>query len=208
MNKFYYFTLNYYCIYTAEKNTKFDMISTSSLFSFYIIIWNMALTIIKIYIPDENKNDGYNYYNILYIIQIIFDSIPSLLVGSIIFIIFIHATGIIDYLNDCKCEICRKKFYLHEYLFCLLSFFLCLGGLWIKVEDFGKFKYECCSMGDYCDKDDNFCIAYCKDGNIYCDCCCCYRKISCYSECCDKICNTCIICEKKTEQTNDNINND
>ena len=28
MNKFYYFTLNYYCIYTAEKNNKFDIIST------------------------------------------------------------------------------------------------------------------------------------------------------------------------------------
>ena len=27
MNKFYYFTLNYYCIYQAEKNKKFEIIS-------------------------------------------------------------------------------------------------------------------------------------------------------------------------------------
>ena len=46
LNKFYYFTLNYYCIYTAEKNNKFELISTSSLVSFYIIIWNLALTFI------------------------------------------------------------------------------------------------------------------------------------------------------------------
>ena len=194
MNKFYYFTLNYYCIYTAEKNNKFDIISTSSLISFYIIIWNLALTIVKFNIPDENKDDGYNYYNILYIIQIIFDSIPSLLVVGFIVILFFYSTGIFSYFEFCDCDDCRNNFTLHKFLFCLVSFFLCFGGLWIKMKDLGEYEYECCNVGDCCDIGDNCCSVYCIDCNIYCDCCCCNRKSSCFSERCDKNCNTCKIC--------------
>ena len=192
MNKFYYFTLNYYCIYTAEKDNKFELISTSSLVSFYIIIWNLALTLVKSSIPDKNKGDDYNYYNILYIIQIIFDSIPSLLVGGYILIKLISSTGLTYDCYDCKN--CKDGFFMHKYLFCLCSFFLCFGGLWMKIEPNGEFKCESCNVGDCCDIGDSCCNVYCFEGNIYCDCCCCSRNSSCFSNGCDKNCNTCKIC--------------
>ena len=140
MNKFYYFTLNYYCIYTSEKNNKFDIISSSSLISFYIFIWNLALTFLKSSISDD-------YYNILYIIQIVFDSIPSLIVVAFILTGLVFSTGLIDYYRGgCgNCENCRQGFFMHKYLFCLTSFFLCFGGLWINIKEDHKFEYECCS---------------------------------------------------------------
>jgi len=196
MNKFYYFTLNYYCIYTAEKNNKFELISTSSLVSFYIIIWNLALTLVKSSIPDENKGDSYNYFNILYIIQIIFDSIPSLLVVGYILIMLALSTGLINYISyDCDdCQDCRDNFFMHKYIFCFCSFFLCFGGLWMKIDNDGEFKCECCNVGDCCDIGDSCCNVYCFEDNIYCDCCCCSRNSSCFSDGCDKNCNTCKIC--------------
>ena len=189
MNKFYYFTLNYYCIYTSEKNNKFDIISSSSLISFYIFIWNLALTFLKSSISDD-------HYNILYIIQIVFDSIPSLIVVAFILTGFVFSTGLIDYYREgCdNCENCRHGFFMPEYLFCLTSFFLCFGGLWINIKEDHKFEYECCHVGDCCDIGDNCCNVYCFEGNIYCDCCCCSRNSSCFSDKCDKDCNTCEIC--------------
>ena len=189
MNKFYYFTLNYYCIYTSEKNNKFDIISSSSLISFYIFIWNLALTFLKSSIPD-------NYYNILYIIQIVFDSIPSLIVVAFILTGLVFSTGLIDFYREgCdNCENCKHGFFMHKYLFCLTSFFLCFGGLWINIKEDHKFEYECCHVGDCCDIGDNCCNVYCFEGNMYCDCCCCSRNSSCFSDRCDKDCNTCEIC--------------
>ena len=188
MNKFYYFTLNYYCIYTSEKNNKFDIISSSSLISFYIFIWNLALTFLKSSISDD-------YYNILYIIQIVFDSIPSLIVVAFILTGLVFSTGLIDYYREgCdNCEKCRQGFFMHKYLFCLTSFFLCFGGLWINIKEDHKFEYECCHVGDCCDIGDNCCNVYCFEGNMYCDCCCCSRNSSCFSDRCDKDCNTCKI---------------
>ena len=197
MNKFYYFTLNYYCVYTAEKNNKFDMISTSSLISFYIFIWNIAIILVKSNIPDEDKSENYNYFNILYIIQIVFDSIPSLIVVSFILFFLGYSTGIFQYCCDYECEDCRfcwDNFFLHKFLFCLFSFFLCFGGLWIRWKHPEEYEYECCNVGDCCDVGDNCCNVYCFEGNIYCDCCCCARNSSCFSKECDKNCNTCKIC--------------
>ena len=79
MNKFYYFTLNYYCLYTSEETKKFEIISGSSLISFYILIWNVAMLILKSIIPDEKVDYDYNYFNIFYIIQLRFACIPSFL---------------------------------------------------------------------------------------------------------------------------------
>ena len=197
MNKFYYFTLNYYCVYTAEKNNKFDMISTSSLISFYIFIWNIALTLVKSYIPDEDKSENYNYVNILYIIQIVFDSIPSLIVVIFILVLFVYSTGVFQ--SNCECtesQNCKNTFILHKFLLCLFSFFLCFGGLWIKFHPPKEYEYECCNVGDCCDVGDNCCNVYCIEGTIYCDCCCCARNSSCFSKECDKNCNTCKICGK------------
>ena len=96
MNKFYYFTLNYYCIYESEKNKNLEIISNSSLISFYIFIWNMILILIKSNIPDNSAD--YNYFKILYILQITFASLLSLFI--VIFIVggLVASLGFIQYL--------------------------------------------------------------------------------------------------------------
>ena len=196
MNKFYYFTLNYYCIYTAEKDKKFEIISNSSLISIYIGIWNIIITLIKWSIPNENSTEDYNYFNILYIIQIIFSSLPSL--GVVIFILvgFFISSGLKDFFDwDCSCEECANNFNLHKFCFCLFSFLFCFGGLWTKCTDFETYEYECCNAGECCDIGDNCCNVYCLDNIIYCDCCCCNKKSKrCYSDFCYTRCDTCKIC--------------
>ena len=196
MNKFYYFTLNYYCIYTAEKFNKFEIISGSSLISIYIAIWNLVLTLIKTIIPEETpENDDYNYNNILYIIQIIFSSIPSLCVVIFILAGLCVSTGLWSFLDyDCSCEECRENFNLHKFLCCIFSFFFCFGGLWIKFEDFETYEYECCNIGECCDIGVNCYNVYCFENAIICDCCCCERKSICYSDYCINRCNMCRIC--------------
>ena len=196
MNKFYYFTLNYYCIFTAEKYKKFEIISNSSLISIYIAIWNLILTLIKTSIPDEVNSDEYNYYNILYIIQIVFSSIPAL--GVVIFILIglFFSSGLKDYLNDCSCEDCAYNFSLHKFLFCLFSFIFCCGGCWIRLNDydFQDYKYECCGVDECCDIGGDCSNVYCIDNVIFCECCCCDKKSKCYSDCCYKHCDHCDIC--------------
>ena len=196
MNKFYYFTLNYYCIYTAEQAKKFDIISSSSVISFYIIIWNLAMTLIKWSISDENKTDGYNYFNILYIIQICISSIPSAAIGIFVFISIIYSTGIIQYFcDDCDdCSLIVENFTLHKILFFIFSFLFCFGGLWIRIVSFGEFEYECCSVGNCCDFGDNCCNVYCFDNEMFCDCCCCDKYSCFFSECCYMKCNACKVC--------------
>ena len=71
MNKFYYLTLNYYCLYLSEALKGFELISGSTLISIYIMVWNVIIEAIK----------RIDKLYILYIIQIIFVSIPSLIIG-------------------------------------------------------------------------------------------------------------------------------
>ena len=129
MNKLYYITLNYYSIYTAEKNNRFQKISASTLISIYISLWSVIISLIKSSIPDKTSSDDYNYSNILYFIQIAFSSIPVL--GVVIFIIegLYLSTGHMT-CNNCNCKECKKNFALHKFLFWLLSFIFCFGGLW------------------------------------------------------------------------------
>ena len=196
MNKFYYFTLNYYCIYTSEDTKKFDIIPGSSLISIYISIWDFILSLIKSNIPDEYGTNDYNYFNILYIIQITFASIPSFFVGLFIIGILIFSTGLLQFLYyGCNCEDCKDSYFCHKYLFCLCSFIFCFGGLWIKMVDVETYEYECCNIGDCCDIGDNCCNVYCYDNIMFCDCCFCNKKSCYYSDCCYKNCDSCKICE-------------
>ena len=194
MNKFFYFTLNYYCLYTAEKDKKFEIISGSSLISIYISIWNLILALIKTSIPDEKISDDYNYYNILYIIQIVFSSVPALGVGIFIIVGLCCSTGLAHYLDGCDCDSCIDTFSLHKFLFCFLSFIFCFGGLWIRMIDFQDYEYECCDVDECCDLGFNCCNVYCSDNVIYCDCCCCAKRSKYYSDCCYKHCDTCNLC--------------
>ena len=84
MNKFYYFTLNYYCTYTSETTKKFQLISSSALISFYILLFNGVMKVLKAIIPDDNNNK-FNYFNIFYFIQIISSIIPAFVVMIFIF---------------------------------------------------------------------------------------------------------------------------
>ena len=195
MNKFFYFFLTYYCVYTGEEEKKFEIISGSSLISFYIIIWNLAMTLIKSSIPEENND--YDYYNILYIIQIVFSSLPSLLVAIFLLSFFCLSTGICNYLDGCDdITLICYNFKLHKFLFFILSFLFCFGGLWIKVVNLQEFEYEyeCCYVGNCCDIGDNCFPVYCIDNVIYCDCCCCDKNSVCYSKCCYMNCDKCRIC--------------
>ena len=201
MNKFYYFTLNYYCIYTGEKEKKFEILSVSTLVSVYINIWKFILTLIKAYIPDENSSDDFDYNNILYIIQLVVSVVPFLAVIIFIFVGICISTGFYAYIRyGCKCKDCKNPFYFFQFLCWLISCLFCFGGLWIKMEGFGNYKFDCCSLDECCVIRTHCYIFFIDNINekgekyLVCDCCCCDKGSSCcYSECCYKHCNTCQI---------------
>ena len=186
MTKFHYFILNYYCTYTSETTKRLEFISSSALISFYILLFNGFMKVLKAIIPDDNNNK-FNYFNIFFIIQIISSIIPVFVV--LIFVIggLIYSTGILDYLYHCNCQDCKDNFFCHQFLFCLCSFIICFGGLWIRnnnndnikcegtdvaaqgtldVQDVEDEGYECCNTiycFGFCD-----CNIYCTKDNIYC----------------------------------------
>ena len=157
MNKFYYFTLNYYCTSTSEDNKQFEFISSSTLISLYIGIWDIVLFLIKFIISTFMEN---NLFLIFYYIQIFFAFIPSF-IG---FIILIFIIGRSFDCWDCFCCECNCPYFeLHKFLFCFISFILCFGGLWIKFDWDYNMEYECCCNND------NSCDCDC------CECLCCDR---------------------------------
>ena len=187
MTKFHYFILNYYSIYTSETTQKFELISSSSLISFYILLFNAVVNILKSLIPEEKNKNQFNYFNIFYFIQIISSIIPTFVVAIFIVGGLIYSTGILDCLYYCSCKKCKEKYCCHQFLFCLCSFICCFGGLWIRINNFKNEEYECCSTRDYCGIGN--CNIYCKNNELYC----CYEDNN-YSKdgssCCYcKICN-------------------
>ena len=168
MTKFHYFTLNYYCTYTSETTKKFQLISSSALISFYILLFNGVMTVLNAIIPDDNNNK-FIYFNIFYFIQIISSIIPAFVVMIFIFGGLLYSTGILDCLYHCNCQDCKKNFFCHQFLFCLCSFICCFGGLWIRTYDIENDDYECCNFRD-CSGVGN-CNIYCIENNVYC----CYK---------------------------------
>ena len=164
MSRFFYFTLIYYCLsYRLQKS--FDLISSATLISIYLILYDSAISIIK-YIFDAKK------IYILYFIQLIFSSIPTLILAIFIFYrigkSFLYCTIIKDFL-------------------CFLSFFLLGGGLWFK-NDVHETSY--CSNACECCK---CCCCYCIERACYCDCCCCDQDSCCYCCCFNE--NSCCYCK-------------
>ena len=160
MNKFYYFTLIFFCVSFSEEKKKFEIISGSTLISIYLTIWDLIISLIR------NHSSLYA----LYITQIVFSSIPSLvLIG---FIIIVFCAGIFGE------SFCSER--LKSY-FCLLSYCFCFGGFWYKEDTCDKIKAcncGCCQIDCY----------YCFEFLDYCDCCDCFMCCS----CCD--CCTCYDC--------------
>ena len=180
MNKFFYFTLNYYCIYTSEEEKNFDLISSSTLISIYLNVFSFILNRAKVMIPKRIDDDDYDYIKILYIIHIVFASIPALFVG--LFLLYFICMSFCSAI-ECIFEGCNwSVLMIHKFLFCFISFFLCCGGLWIKIDPELKcnITFDCCFD------------CYCIGSSWYCDgCCCCDSSHSCYSECCDYNINGC-----------------
>ena len=205
MNKFYFFTLHYYCIYTSEKYQKFEIISNSSLISIYISIWNIILALIKTSIPENINSNQFNCDKILYIIQIIFSSIPALGVAIFIVVGLFNSSGLYSCLMTCNCIECVKTFSLHKFLFCLFSFILCCGGCWNRLINFQEYDYNCCGFDDCCDIAGNCCDVYCLDNYIYCVCCYCDEKSLCFWDCCYENCYSCKICGCCTKNNDLNI---
>ena len=165
MNKFYHFTLTFFCVSYSDQKKKFEVISGSTLISIYLSIWDLIISLIRDHASEKA----------LYIVQIVFSSLPSLV--FLIFISTLFFGGIF------KCgESCRDRF---EIYFCLFSFCLCFGGFWFSEETYDKLlerNCECCEIDCY----------YCFECCDYCSCDCCnYCSCDC-CECCD--CCDCFLC--------------
>ena len=184
MNKFYYFTLNYYCLCVSKTNKGLELISGSTLISLYIMVWNF----IRIFINEIVGN-----IETLYFIQIIFISLPSLLIGLIILIY-----GFFRALITCN---------LFRFLCCIISFFTCCGGFWIRVDHECNYNYTCFTISDIiCFI---ICIIYLPFYFIFGCCarklCCCIKGNKCYNECCYYLCN---IDDDEEEEEEEVINSD
>ena len=134
MNKFYYFTLNYYYTYTSEVNKKFNVLSSSTLISMYILVYDFIIWIIKFIISLFTTH---YYIQVLIAIQIICSTLPSIIVGC--FPLF----GIYTVLSGCSCG-CDEIVGIFRFFYCLLSFLICGGGFW--------FNSEVCCECVYCDE--------------------------------------------------------
>ena len=176
MNKFFYFTLIYYCISYNYKDLKdFELISSSSLISIYVALWNFAVMIIK----------AFTHIEILYYIQIAFSSIPSLF--AIIFILISIGKSLYH------CNIIKD-------FLCFFSFTFLGGGLWFKYNVMEKsYCYNTCKFCRcccFCLGKECYCDCCCCDQDICCCKCCCFEEDSC-CRCldCFYCCDCCECCE-------------
>ena len=167
MNKFYYFTLIFYCISYSEENKKFELISGSTLISLYLLVWDTVVSLIR----QSCSLLG------LYLTQIVFSSIPCLFIIFILIAIFIGLS--------CSKELaCEDRIHI---ILCCFSFFVCFGGFWVQEDSFDKItrcncKCDCSDVDCYCCFD---CLEFCSCLECFEDCC--------YCQCC-KCCDCCGCC--------------
>ena len=194
MNKFYYFTLMFYCLSYSESKRKFELISSSTLISVYIFIINSIISLIRDNIPLKA----------LYIIQLVFSCFPCLVIAALCFYII--------FFSFCVEKNCGGRMSL---LFCLFSFICCFGGFWFPPDFIDRFaktfdeeNVDCscdtfCNCCCYCCSD---CFSFCLDSvfcrtlisKTYCECCdccicydycdCCQCLYCCGNECSCKLC--------------------
>ena len=120
MNKFYYFTLTYYCLSYSEKKKKFELLSGSTLISIYLFIWETIASLIRDYIPLYQ----------LYIIQFILSILPCFV---ILFRILRKLIGsFIEPAFDCN----MKFSFFCTFICYYCSLILCFGGFWCNSERF------------------------------------------------------------------------
>ena len=173
MNKFYHFTLIYYCISFSEIKNKFDLISGSTLISIYLFLWDIIISLLRDYTP----------LTALYIIQIIVGIFPGFCILMVIILFFYYT---LHPRTECSLRL--------SYLCCYFSFICLLGGLWCNkqiYENVGDFIYAlfCCE----CDMDYK-CTCNCCDFDCYC----CFDLLNyfkCFDHCNSYLCSCCNCCE-------------
>ena len=178
MNKFYYFTLNYYCISYAQDKKSFDVVSGQTLISVYLFLWDFAISFIR-----ETES-----LSTLYLVQLIFSCLPCVVIAYVVIVFLFYMACLF-----CIAEGEKKCKVLCICIFGSLSF-LCIGFCANCLEDDEKCcecNCECCRTCGYCCFDCLDCLG-CYDcfGDEVCSCCTC---ITCY-DCCD-ICVCCHCCE-------------
>ena len=110
LNKFYYFTLIYFCLSFSEKKKKLEVISGATLISFYIIGFNFIISLILYISPRD-----------LIIIQLVFSSFIALfwLIVLIACIIFtISDKSIMNLIMNLSLFLCRF------FIYCCSLFFI------------------------------------------------------------------------------------
>ena len=183
MNRFYYFTLIFYCISYSDEKRKFELVSSSTLISVYLFVINTIISIIRDYTPLK----------VLHIIQIIISCcLPCPLVIFIIitfFVIFFKSS------NTCAVKV--------SMILCFSSFFCCFGGFWMTRDFFIRLtnsisedsldcSYDCLCECCYCWYDCFLCIKSEKCLNTKENTCCrCVNCCICY-DCC--YCCECFYC--------------
>ena len=171
VNKYLFFTINYYIICYLESTKGFELIPISAVVSVYFFIGDYLLDFIREYPNDDN-------IKILFIIQIIFSIIGfSLSLYLIIYIV---------------CSFCCYPKKLFKLLFCCLTYF-CLSGFCYNYEECFEDEDEneeiglCKCSNVSCESE--YCIF--QRGKCYFNCCCCEQN-SCFScECCSYNCSDC-----------------
>lgn len=150
MNKLYYLTLNYYCTYTSEKSKKekFELfISSSTLISLYMLIWDGILFFIKEFISYFQTDD--NFLRSLYIFQFIASIIPCI-IFAVIFVSFLVAACDCCNLLCCNCKEYDKGIGFFLFLYMILSFIFCFGGCWLDSESIMYSNCCCCDKKSKC----------------------------------------------------------
>ena len=144
--KFYYFTLNYYCLGLSEYNKTYEFILTGAiLFSIYIKTWHFVYDLLVNSIENET----------LYIIQTTFSGGIILFYSYYLFFSRKYL-GLRDILcnNYLTCNFCGFCVYCCDYnTYCMEGYCFC----------------DCCC----CDEDS---CCYCKNCNLSCQCCSCISK--------------------------------
>ena len=200
MGKFYHFTLNYYCISYSEDNKKFELISGSTLISFYLLIWEFIISLIKSSCDEKS-------INALYITQLVISCLVILYFLIIMISFIISKTS---FMADC-CDFLNE---IEKLCFCFLLFCFCCAGFWYSPEVFDhidcensctcecdcesciiewSWRFNCC----FCKEDNYYYVENCCDEFNFCDICDYIINIVCCCGCCCLCCDCCKCCHCK-----------
>ena len=133
MNKFFFFTSTYYCLSYSEDQQGFELISSSTLISIYLVIWDLFYNSMRDYLPIQ----------VLFIIQLVPSGYYSISFTFKMFMAMITSGSVLGFI---------VSFCFIFYLFC------CFGGLFNCFACDKEFQDF---IGCYINKDDDSCYCIC-----------------------------------------------